>query len=59
MFETHYRTAFSPENRRQYAQQHKVMYRGFDIFTLAVMEKKFAEYFITVKQYFWPRLGWD
>jgi hypothetical protein len=50
--------SFFPENRRQYAQQKKVIYQGFNIFTLAGMEK-FAADFAAVKEYFWQRLGWD
>jgi hypothetical protein len=34
------------------------MYQGFNIFTLAGMEK-FAADFLVVKEYFWQRLEWD
>ena len=50
--------SFFPENRRQYAEQKKVMYQGLSIITLAGMQK-FAADFTAVKEYFWRRLEWD
>jgi hypothetical protein len=49
--------SFFPENRRQYTEYKKVMYRDEDIFTKSGMER-FHEDFDLIKNYLWERAGW-
>jgi len=49
--------SFFPENRRQYAEHKKAIYRDSDIYSKDNMEKFVRDFDLAI-EYLWSRAGW-